>query len=135
MHEPQYCFEVLRSTAPVQVPHWLLLQDCVPVLQLPQLRVSPFVHATHCPVLGRHTGELPEQLVWFDQVPSGMHKRGVTPRQSRVPGSHTAHLLFTQKPFLQSAALLQGSPMLQLPQLMPAPEHEFRLSNEPSSLH
>ena len=63
LQEPQYCFEVWRSTAPEQVPHWLLLQDCVPVLQLPQLRESPLVQATHAPVLDRQTGVLPVQPV------------------------------------------------------------------------
>jgi hypothetical protein len=42
LQEPQYCFDVLRSTAPEQVPHVLPLQVCVPVLQLPQAREAPF---------------------------------------------------------------------------------------------
>ena len=83
---PQCCSDVLRSTAPLQVPHALLLHVCVPVLQLPQLRVDPFEHATHIPVLARHTGVFPEQAVWFVQAPSFEHRRGVVPRQSRVPG-------------------------------------------------
>jgi hypothetical protein len=61
---PQYCSDVLRSTAPVQVPQALLVpQVCVPVLQLPQLREAPLEHATHMPVLGRHSGVFPEQVV------------------------------------------------------------------------
>lgn len=135
LQEPQYCDEVFRSTAPLQLPHWLLLHVCVPVLQLPQLRESPVVHATHWPELGRHTGVLPEQLVWFVQLPSVPHRRGVTPTHWWSPGLQAAHLLPTQKPVLHSVLWLQGSPRLQLPQLMPAPEHEFRLLKIPSSPH
>jgi len=63
VHEPQYCLDVCRSTAPVQLPQALFVQVCVPVLQLPQLRVLPFWHATHRPVLARHSGVAPEQAV------------------------------------------------------------------------
>ena len=60
---PQYCFEVCRSTAPLHEPHELFAQLCVPVLQLPHWRVAPFRQATHCPLLGKHSGVLPEQPV------------------------------------------------------------------------
>ena len=86
VHEPQYCSDVFRSTAPVQLLHWLLLQVWLPVLQLPQGREAPFRQATHWPELGRHSGVLPLQLVWFDQVPSVKHERGVAPTHSRAPG-------------------------------------------------
>jgi hypothetical protein len=86
-------------------------------------------------VLAKHSGVLPVQPGWFDQVPSAKHKRGVLPTHSRAVGWHTAHLLPTQKPVLHSEFWLQGSPMLQLPQLIPGPEHEFRLSKTPLSLH
>lgn len=132
---PQYCLEVLRSTAPTQAPQALLLQVCVPVLQLPQLRVAVPKHATHWPVLGKHSGVVPVQLVWFVHAPLVEHRRGVAPTQPREPGSHTAHLPLTQNPVAQSAFLPQASPTPQLPQLMPGPEHEFRLTNAPASLH
>ena len=51
------------ATAPVQEPQALLLQVCVPLLQLPQLRVVPFKQATQAPVLGRHSGVLFIQVV------------------------------------------------------------------------
>ena len=133
---PQYCLEVLRSTAPTQPPQALLLQVWVPVLQLPQLRVAPFRQATHVPVLGKHSGvAVPVQLVWFVQLPLAEHRRGVPPTQPCEPGSHTAHLVPTQKPVAQSAFLAQASPTPQLPQLIPGPEHELRLTNAPASLH
>lgn len=133
---PQYCVEVLRSTAPRQLPQALLLQVCVPVLQLPQLRVLLPEQATHCPVLGRHSGVLPVQLVWFVQAPLAEHRRGVAPTHPTAPGSHTAHLPATQYPLLlQSVFLVQASPTPQFPQLIPGPEHEFRLTNAPASLH
>jgi hypothetical protein len=113
----------------------LLLQLWVPLLQLPQLCDAPFKQATHCPVLARHSGMLPEQLGWFTHDPSLEHERGVAPTQSRVVGWHTAHLLPTQNPLLHSEVWVQASPTLQLPQLIPGPEHEFRLSNTPASLH
>jgi hypothetical protein len=84
---PQYCSEVLRSTAPAQLPQALLVPHvCVPVLQLPQLREAPLKHATHMPVLGRHSGVVPEQAVWFIHAPAVEQRRGVVPTQSRAPG-------------------------------------------------
>jgi hypothetical protein len=47
LHEPQYCSDVWRSTAPVQLPHWLPEQAWLPLLQLPQLRDAPAKQATH----------------------------------------------------------------------------------------
>jgi hypothetical protein len=119
----------------VQVPQALLLHVCVPVLQLPQLRVAPSKQATHWPVLGRHWGVLPEQLFWFVQTPSLEHKRGVEPTHSTLSGSQTTQRSWTQIPVLHSESSAQGSPTPQLPQLIPGPEHEFRLSNEPASVH
>lgn len=60
---PQYCFDVCRSTAPLHEPQVLLAQLCDPVLQLPQARVAPFRQATHIPLLGKHSGVVPEQPV------------------------------------------------------------------------
>jgi len=105
------------------------------VLQLPQLRVAVPKHATHFPVLGKHSGVVPVQPVWLVQAPLAEHRRGVAPTQPGAPGSHTAHLPATQYPVVQSALVPHASPTPQLPQLIPGPEHEFRLTNAPASLH
>lgn len=134
-HEPQFCVLVLRSTAPLQVPQALLAQVWLPLLQLPQFCVAPFRQATHWPELARHWGVLPEQVVWLVQAPLLEQSRGVAPTQPLSPGLQAAHFWPTQKPVAQSAALVQASPTPQLPQLMLGPEHEFRLTNAPASLH
>ena len=135
LHEPQYCVLVLRSTAPVQVPQALLLQVWLPVLQLPQLCVAPFMQATQRPELGKHWGVAPVQVVWLVQAPLVEQRRGVAPTQPLSPGLHTAHFWPTQKPVAQSVLLAHASPTPQLPQLILGPEHEFRLTNAPASLH
>ena len=131
VHEPQYCFEVWRSTAPVQAPQALFTQLCVPVLQLPQLRVVPFWHATHMPLLARHSGVAPEQAVWFVHAPEVEQRRGVRPTQSRAPGWQIAHFLLTQMAVLQSELWVQASPTSQLPQFTPGPVQELKLCHVP----
>jgi hypothetical protein len=78
---------------------------------------------------------LPEQLASVVQVPLLEQRRGVAPTQERVPGVHEAHLLLTQTPLVHSLAFEHASPIPQLPQLIPGPEQEFKLTNAPASLH
>jgi hypothetical protein len=52
----------MRSTAPLQLPQAPLLQVCVPVLHVPQLRVSPDKQVTHSP-LPLQRGVAPEQVL------------------------------------------------------------------------
>ena len=96
-HDPQYCLELFKSTAPLHVPHWLFAHVCVPVLQLPQLRVAPFWHGTQSPVLARHSGVAPEQALSATHVPPWHSSGTLALRQRRVlaAGSQALHSLPT----------------------------------------
>ena len=72
-----------------------------------------------------------EQGVPFCQLPALEQVRGTLPLQLWLEGEHSAQLLFTQKPELQSEGSSHSSPRSQPPQLMVSPEQASRLLQEP----